>query len=347
VNAPGADGAGPGPSPQEALQEGPRRTLWKRRFGALASIPSLWMGLVILGLYTIVGLFASVWYPGDPSYLPDHLVSGQVCPVPAGPTLSLWPLSLGAHPLGMTGGMGFDVLEGLVKGTPFDLMLLSVVILPSVTVGILVGTVAGTRGGIVDDLLMLLTDVFLSVPEFILTLVALLFILPRVPSGQQLIAFGLVLNLVLWAPFARLVRARARSVREMPFVEAARASGAGRGRIIRRHILPNSVFPVLAQVPTTLATVLLLLGGLQFANLTSRPYGCQAAVQPLFLPSPNFPEWTWVMANGAWSWLPSSSGLNPWWGYTFPAFWILLFGLGVTLTCDGLNRYLSRQTLSS
>ena len=347
MNALGA-GSREGGSPSE--RGGPerlRRTLWERRLGALAATPSLWAGLAILGFYTVVGLFAPVWYPGNPSYLPAHLVSGQVCPVPQGPTLSLWPFALGAHPLGMTGGMGFDVLEGLVKGTPFDLLLLSVVILPSVSVGILVGTVAGTRGGLVDDLLMLLTDVFLSVPEFILTLVALLFILPRVPPGQELTAFGLILNLVLWAPFARLVRARARSVREMPFVEAARASGAGRGRIIRRHILPNSVFPVLAQVPTTLATVLLLLGGLQFAHLTSLPYACQGAVQPLFLPSPNFPEWTWVMANGAWAWLPSSSGLNPWWGYTFPAFWILLFGLGVTLTCDGLNRFLSRQTLSS
>ncbi len=323
-----------------------RRILLRRRLGALVSTPALLAGLVILGFYTFVGLSSSFWYPGDPSYLPDHLVSGQVCPVPAGPTLSLWPFSAGAHPLGMTGGMGFDVLEGLVKGTPFDLILLSVVIFPAVTVGIVVGTLAGSRGGLVDDILMLLSDVFLSVPEFILTLVALLFILPRVPGGDQLVAFGLILNLVLWAPFARLVRARARSVREMPFVEAARASGATRGRVILRHILPNSVFPVLAQVPTTLATVLLLLGGLQFANLTSLPYACQGPVQPLFLPSPTFPEWTWVMANGAWAWLPSSSGLNPWWGYTFPAFWILLFGLGVTLTCDGLNRFLSRQTLS-
>jgi peptide/nickel transport system permease protein len=284
-----------------------------------------------------LALLSGVIYPGDATYLPSHLQQGITCPEPIAPTWTLYPFHPGAWPLGQTGSWGFNVLQGLVLGTPWDLLLLTLVIVPSVLIGLVLGVLAGGLGGWPDDLLMGVTDIFLSVPEFLLTLIALGFLLALVPDDQRLFTFGILLVVVLWAPYARTVRSRARAVAALPFVESARAAGAGRARILARHILPASLFPVFAQIPTTLATVLLLLGGLQYANLAQHAYSCVSPATPIFLPSATFPEWTWVMANGASAWLPASSGLDPWWGYAFPALWIFLFGLGVMLVCDGLG----------
>jgi ABC-type dipeptide/oligopeptide/nickel transport system permease subunit len=305
--------------------------------------------LAILGFFVVVGSLSSLWYPGDPAFLPAHLQSGRFCVVPPGPTLQLLPLRWGAHPLGVTGTAGFDVLQGLVMGTRWDLALVALVVLPAALAGGLLGAIAGGLGGWFDDLLASLTDVFLSVPEFVLTLAALLFFLPMVPSNDRLWTFALLLNVVLWAPYARGVQARARSVAAQPFVEAARASGARPRRLLFRHILPNSLFPILSQIPTTVATIFVLLGGLLYVNIeisiTSPVPICDFLPNVLpILPSAQFPEWTWVLANGAAAWVPGSSAVNPWWGYTFPALWILLFGLGVTLFCDGLSQALSPQS---
>jgi peptide/nickel transport system permease protein len=331
--------------PHEEGPETPPRppSLLYRTLRALLDNPALSAGLAILGFFVVVGSFSSVWYPGDPTFLPAHLQTGRSCVLPPGPTLHFLPFHWGAHPLGVTGTAGFDVLQGLVMGTRWDLSLVALIVVPAALIGGVLGTLAGGLGGWADDLLASVTDVFLSIPEFVLTLVALVYFLPLVPGADRLWTFALILNLVLWSPYARGVQARARSVAAQPFVEAARAAGARPRRILFRHILPNSTFPILSQVPTTVATIFVLMGGLQYAVVeffSSSSCMSLPTVLPV-LPSAQFPEWTWVFANGAAAWLPSASGLDPWWGYTFPALWILLFGLGVTLFCDGLARHLS------
>ncbi len=333
------------PESQEAELVPRRRSAPYRILRALLENPPLLSGLALLGFFMVVGALSSFWYPGNPAFLPAHLQTGTSCLVPPGPTFQLFPFRWGPHPLGVTGTAGFDVLQGLVMGTRWDLALVAVIVVPAAVVGGVLGTVAGGLGGWFDDLLAGLTDVFLSIPEFVLTFVALLYFLPLVPAADRLWAFALLLNLVLWAPYARAVQARARSVATQPFVEAARASGARPRRVLFRHILPNSLFPIFSQIPTTVATIFVLMGGLQYAVIQlDSPALCQSlpAVLPI-LPSAQFPEWTWVLANGAAAWLPSASGLNPWWGYTFPAIWILIFGLGMTLFCDGLAQGLASR----
>ncbi len=336
------------PEPAEAPLPPDASRRWARDLRQLFSSPPLLAGLAILAAFVGIALLSSVWYPGNPAFLPAHLQTTRDCVVPPGPTLRLFPFHWGSHPLGETGIAGFDVLQGLVMGTRWDLALVALIVVPAALVGSVVGTIAGGLGGWLDDLLAGLTDVFLSVPEFVLTLVALTFFLPLVSPPDRFWTFALILNLVLWAPYARGVQARARSVATRPFVEAARASGATKRRVLFRHILPNSLFPVFSQIPTTVATIFVLLGGLQYAVVeyfaANAIYPCQVLPATLsVLPSPQFPEWTWVMANGAASWLPSASGLDPWWAYTFPAIWILAFGLGVTLLCDGLAQLADRR----
>jgi peptide/nickel transport system permease protein len=328
-----------GPSTEAADRSG------RFRWSLGANYPLL-TGLLILGGFVVIAVLSlAVWYPHNIAYLPDHVSHSNVCPPLTPPTIQQVPLAPGAYPLGITGGLGFNVLKGLVMATPWDLAFLSVIVAPAVLIGSLVGTLAGGSGGWVDDVLMVLSDVFLSVPEFVIALLAALVLLNHLPEAERLWVFALVLNLVLWAPYARVVRARARLGATLPFVEAAKAAGAPSRRIFSVHILPSSIYPVFAQVPSTLATVLLLLGGLQYASLVGDTLLCTGELPTILfpiLPSVNFPEWTWILANGAYGWVPSST-VNPWWGAIFPALWILLFGLGVTLTCDGLNQFFSRE----
>ncbi len=342
---PGTAGDGTSAPDEGRSDRDPRKG--RSRFATVARTPSLVAGIVLLGVYAGVGALSPLLYPGNPASLPIHVASGFTCPAISGPTFRLWPLSGGAFPLGETGGLGFNVLEGLVKGTPYDLLLLTEIIVPAVLVGLVVGTAAGLRGGFLDEVLMALTDSFLAVPEFVVVALASVYVLEWVNPGDRLWVFGLLVLAVVWAPYARVVRARARTVGQLPYVEAARAAGASNSRLTIRHVLPNSAYPVFAQIPTTLASVLTILGGLQYAYTLINPGLCHGLVgpplapaPPPFLPSYSFPEWTWVLANGATAWVPLASA-NPWWGVIFPALWILVFGLGVILTCDGLDRLLS------
>jgi peptide/nickel transport system permease protein len=308
-------------------------------------IPSLVAGVSILGFFAVVGALSPWLYPGDPTTLSTHVGAGYSCPAIASPTLTFFPFHTGPYPLGQTGGLGFNVLEGLVKGTPWDLLLLLEVAVPALVMGLLLGSYAGFRGGLIDDVLMAVTDAFLAVPEIVVVLLASLFVLGYLDPSYRLWVFGLLFLLVAWAPYARSVRAQARIVSTQPYVESSRASGGTDRWVLFRHILPNSLYPVFAQIPTTLAGVLAILGGLQYAYVISNPNLCVGTGPPPLplLNAPNFPEWTWTLANGASAWTFGTAN-NPWWGTVYPALWILLFGLGVILTCDGLGRLTSSRS---
>lgn len=314
---------------------------------------ALAVGFLILGAYLVLGVAAPLFYPGTN---PDQLASDPSvlygCKLPSSPTLSFSPLSGGAYPLGETSHMGFNVLQGLLLGTRWDLLILGSLLLASVLLGSFVGALAATLGGTLDGVLAAVLDGFLSFPAFLLTAgVLLLFPIPRVVPFpvpvDRLYAFYGVLAATLWAPFAQAVRSQARTVLRQQYVEAARASGAGTLRVVSQHVLPNCSSPILAQVPSTVSGILLLMGAYQYIGLTLVT-PCGSSINPLppsglylLLPNATFPEWTYVLANGALGWAPPGTGLDQWWGYLIPTAWIVVFLLGVFLVCDGLVAYLS------
>jgi len=318
-----------------------------RRHGWLAvrrwwTGPSLAAGTLLLGLFAALAVDAVLRFGSSVGNLPvDPSVAYALGP-PSPPTLNLFPWYPGPHPLGETGLLGQDVWEGLLKGTPWDLLIVVSVLLPSLFIGLLVGGYAGLRGGRVDDLLMLIGDTFLSIPAFVMVVLVAdgLFsgTITGLPATWKPVGFGLSLVAVLWAPYARSVRSRARAVSQESYVEASRAGGAGPWRLLWRHVLPNSVSPALSEVPVTVSTILFLMALLQYAALALPGLSLSAA--SLFS-NVNFPEWTWILATGASAWQPPQTGADPWWGYIFPALWILLFGIAVILFCDGLRDYLS------
>ena len=180
-----------------------------------------------------------------------------------------------AHLMG-TDDLGRDLLARMLYGGRISLAVGLAAMLMAITVGVFVGAVAGISGGWVDNVLMWVTDLFLSLPQ--LPLLLLLIFLFREPLKQWLgLEAGVFVLIVAviggfrWMPVARLVRAQFFSLREKEFVEAARALGATVPRQVVRHILPNSLGPVIVAATIDVAAAILAESTLSFLGLGFPP----------------------------------------------------------------------------
>ena len=173
----------------------------------------------------------------------------------------------GSHTLG-TDDLGRDVLSRLVSGVRISLGVALAVECVVVVLGLVVGLVAGYFGGWIDNLLVGTTNVMLSFPDVLLA-VLLLGTLGAKDAGpyQSLVLVVLALGITGWPPLARLVRGQVLSLRRREFVEAAVALGAGNGRILVRHILPNLISPVIVAVTVDAAGVILAEATLSFLGI--------------------------------------------------------------------------------
>jgi peptide/nickel transport system permease protein len=180
-----------------------------------------------------------------------------------------------AHPLG-TDDLGQDLLARMLYGGRISLAVGFAAMAVAIFVGVLVGALAGISRGRVDAALMWLTDLFLSLPE--LPFLLLMIYLFRAPLsemvGPELGVFILVVLIIggfRWMPAARLVRAQFLSLREKEFVEAARALGASKSRLVTRHILPNALGPVIVAATIDVAAAILAESTLSFLGLGFPP----------------------------------------------------------------------------
>ena len=184
-----------------------------------------------------------------------------------GPTL--------AHPLG-TDDLGQDVLARLLYGGRISLAVGLAAMLVAVFVGVTVGALAGMATGRVDAALMWLTDLFLSLPQLPLLLLVIYLFRDTLkgllgPEGGIFVLIVAVIGGLRWMPVARLVRAQFLSLREKEFVEAARALGASRGRLIAWHILPNAMGPVIVAGTIDVAAAIIAESTLSFLGLGFPP----------------------------------------------------------------------------
>jgi peptide/nickel transport system permease protein len=176
-----------------------------------------------------------------------------------------------AHPLG-TDDLGQDLLARMMYGGRISLAVGFAAMLVALTVGVLVGSVAGMASGWVDAALMWLTDLFLALPTLpVLLLVMYLFrdSMKKVlgVEGGAFVLIVVVIGALRWMPVARLVRAQFLSLREKEFVEAARALGASKVRQVVQHILPNALGPVIVVGTIDVATAILFESTLSFLGL--------------------------------------------------------------------------------
>jgi peptide/nickel transport system permease protein len=214
------------------------------------------------------------------------LLALLVFAVGAGPTLWRVPINeidftaklqapSWSHPLG-TDDLGQDVMARLIYGGRISLSVGLAAMLVAMFFGVLVGTVAGMASGRVDAALMWATDLFLSLPQLpLLLLVIYLFRdgLKTVlgPEGGVFVMIVVVIGGLRWMPVARLVRAQFFSLREKEFVEAARALGASRIRLVVRHILPNAMGPVIVAGTIDVANAIIAESTLSFLGLGFPP----------------------------------------------------------------------------
>lgn len=229
----------------------------------------------------------------------------------------LHPPSL-AHPMGAD-ALGRDLLTRVLYGGRVSLTVGLLVVLISLSIGVPIGALAGYYGGALDTILMRLTDTFLSLPS-LLVLILLSAILREVEAplfeSNSVLTIALVIGILSWMTFARLVRALFLTLREMDFVSATRALGGSDFRIILRHILPNAIGPIIVEATLELGYAIIEESGLSFLG-----FGIQ----------PPTPSWGNLLSNAQ-----ENFTRYPWLAI-FPGFMIFLAIISVNYIGDGLR----------
>ena len=267
------------------------------RLDAVATLlrnPTAAAGSVLVVLYVLLALVGPPLAPHDP-YLQD--IGRKL----AGPS--------GAHWMG-TDSLGRDILSRLLYGARLSVPAGFGVVACAVLLGTLAGVTAGYFGGVWDDVVMRVTDMFLAFPSLILAMAIAAILHPSLTNALIAVA------VTWWPGYARLIRGQTLAIKSLQYVEAARALGSGTGRIILRHILPNAFAPVLVQATLDVGAVILTVAGLSFIG-----FGAQ----------PPTPEWGVMVSDGR-NFLQTQ-----WWVPTFPAVAILILVLACNLAGDGLR----------
>ncbi len=206
----------------------------------------------ILLVYTLVAIFAPLIAPPTPYRSPYEIPRDGFAIAPKPPSAEHW--------FGTTEGQ-FDIFHGVVWGTRTAFKIAAVVVSCGFVLGILIGGISGFYGGVIDEITMRITDIFLSFP-FLLAAMVLATVL-----GKGLGSMIIALVVFRWMTYARLVRAEVLRLKQITFVEAAHAIGAPNWRVLVRHILPNCVYPAMIQASMDIGRVVMSASALSFLGL--------------------------------------------------------------------------------
>ena len=260
-------------------------------------------GLVILIVLVLSAIFANYIAPNDPTPSPPQLFN-KLKP-------GFWSEeAVKGMPLG-TDALGRDVLSRVIYGARVSLSAGFVAVGIAMFFGIILGVIAGYYGGAVDAALMRIVDIMFAFPALLLAIVIVAVI------GQGLDKAMVAIGIVYTPQMARIIRSSVLYIKEMEYIEVQKAIGSSNWRIIFRHVLPNSIAPVIVYGTLMLATAILDCAALGFLGLGAQP------------PTP---EWG-AMLSRSYSYIVSGA----WWAATFPGMAILFSVLGLNLLGDGLR----------
>jgi peptide/nickel transport system permease protein len=216
------------------------------------------------------------------------------------------------HPLG-TDNLGRDILSRIIFGARISLKAAIVVVMISMSIGVPLGLIAGYFGGKIDDIIMRFADMILAFPSLLLAIAIV------ASLGPSLINALIAIALPWWPWYTRLMRSQVISVKEMQFIESARAIGASRWRIMFRHILPNCLSPIIVNATVDMGYVILAIASLGFLGLGTQPPAA---------------DWGVMVSDGR------EFFMKQWWISTFSGAAIFLTVLAFNLTGDGIREAL-------
>jgi peptide/nickel transport system permease protein len=303
---------------------------WYRVIKGLATNPLSVFGLSLILFFILVAAFAPVLAPPTNTRDPYIIPRDGFGPVPEAPgsvwtvrppELPFWWRTIMrtdeyTHIMGTASGQ-FDIWHGIIWGTRTALRVGLTIESITLVVGLLVGSFAAFYGGWLDEVLMRITDIFLTFPPLLAALTLATILTPVLgkslwPAIIALTAFG-------WMTYARLIRGDILSVRERDFVTAARVVGAKDSRVLFRHIVPNAIYPTLVVASLNIGADVISFAALSFLGIGTEV---------------GYSDWGQLISFGR-NWIPTLS--TYWWLVVFPGFALLLFVLGFNLVGDALR----------
>jgi peptide/nickel transport system permease protein len=296
----------------------------------LLKTPASILGFILIALFVIVALGAPLIMPpvtpNDPYKIPRDGFSSEPRPMMSewtrnAPDLPFWwkPIMKTdhwVHILGTSQGQ-YDVFYGIIWGTRTAFRTGFIVVIATFLIGVIIGSVSAYYGGAVDNVIMRIVDVFLTLPFLLAALILAAVLTPRIgksliPAIIALIAFG-------WMTYARLIRGDILSVKQRDYVMAAQVIGVKDSRILFRHIIPNAIFPTLVYASLGFGDVVLTFAALSFLGI-----GTQIG----------YADWGQVLSFAR-NWITS---LNTYWYIiVWPGLTLVLFVMGWNLVGDALR----------
>jgi len=255
------------------------------------------LSLILIALLVFTGFFAPFLAPYDP--------------VEISPDRRLTPPS-GSHTLG-TDEVGRDILSRIIWGARISLQIGLTIVFFATAIGLFIGLISGYFGGILDQILMRFTDMFMSFPSLILAIAM------TAALGPSLFNAVLAMIIVWWPIYARLIRGEVLTVKEKEYIKAIKALGAHPFKILFFHVLPNSIDVIIVRASIDFGNAVMFCAALSFIGLGAQP------------PQP---EWGAMVTTGR------DYLRDAWWLVTFPGLAIFLTVMAFNLFGDSLRDYL-------
>lgn len=264
------------------------------------------VGLCIILFYIIIAILAPIIAPPPEGWRdPYRIPNDGWSPTPKPPS--------DKHPFG-TSETQYDIFYGCIWGSRTAIYVGLVVVGCFVSMGLVIGSIAGYYGGIVDEVLMRITDIIFAFPMLILAMALVMAFGPSVESVMK------ALILVGWPAYARLVRGEVLSVKQTDYIESAQAIGCSNFRVIVRHIIPNAIYPLLIMASLDIGAIVLLESVLSFLGLG---------------PPVGFADWGQMISFSR-NWIigPHGDPYKYWYTWAIPGIFIFIFVLGWNLLGD-------------
>lgn len=252
------------------------------------------VGVLIIALVVVLAFVGPTLAPHSPT-VPDYT--------------SMLAAPSGSHLFG-TDAIGYDIFSRILAGARLSLGTAVSVLAIALVIGLPLGAISGLAGGWVDEIIMRVTDMFLAFPALILALAI------ASTLGPGLTSAAIALSMAFWPWYARLLRGQVLALKGLDYVEAARALGVSQTGLLRRHIVPNALSPIIVELSMDIGYAILSTASLSFIGLGAQP------------PSP---EWGAMIVAGR-DYLRTA-----WWTCAFPGLALTVTVLGFNVVGDGLR----------